>query len=66
MQALFNKANTLVVVNNIIHQNVITVDDLQRLHTDLSLARINQMAQKHKERRDVLLELRTCQYSTLL
>ena len=66
MQALLHEADALVVVDNVVHQDVVAVDDLQRLHANLGLARIHQVAQKHKERRHVLLELCIREHGTLL
>ena len=66
MQALLHEANALVVVDDVVRQDVIAVDNLQRLHANLRLARIHQVAQKHEERRDVLLELRIREHTALL
>ena len=39
MQALLHEANALVVVDDVVRQDVIAVNDLQRLHANLRLHR---------------------------
>lgn len=66
VQALLHDADSLVTVNDVGHQHVVAVENLQCLHANLGMIRIHQVAQEHKERSDVLLELDVRQQRALL
>mgnify|MGYP004481291737 CR=1 FL=1 len=66
VQALLHDTDSLIAMNDVGHQHVIAVENLQCLHAYFGMIRIHQVAQKHKERSNVLLKLDVRQQRALL